>query len=131
MNGRLVLGLIAALAAVPAARADVDSAGASGFVLHFEVVAHRDPAATWQRLVRPEYWWSAEHTYTRDARNSVADARRGRLLVRAGCRTAASCATWKSYAAPGHALRLSMGGLGPLQKNGRVRRTVIHAARCR
>jgi hypothetical protein len=117
MNARLALGLIVALGAATGARADVVSAGATGFVLHFEVVAHRDAAATWQRLVRPEYWWGSEHTYTHDARNLSL------TLAAGGC----WCERLQDggfvrhmevvYAAPGHALRLS-GGLGPLQKMG-------------
>ncbi len=116
MLARLFLASCICVAATPAL-ADVVSSGPSGFLVHFEFVSHRDPAATWQRLVRPQDWWSKEHTYSQDAANLSL------TLAPGGC----WCEQLPGggfvrhmevvYAAPGKGLRL-LGGLGPLQKMG-------------
>jgi hypothetical protein len=38
-------------------------------VVREEVLYPDEPAAAWQRLVRPQDWWSAEHSYSHDAGN--------------------------------------------------------------
>jgi len=116
MLARPILAPLLLLAATPAL-ADVASSGPGGFLIHFELLSHRDPAATWQRLVRPQDWWRSEHTYSQDAANlSLA-------LTPGGC----WCEQLPGggfvkhmevvYAAAGKGLRL-VGGLGPLQKMG-------------
>jgi len=97
----------------PAAAAVVSS-GASGFVVKEEADFPGGPDTAWQRLVRPQDWWSSEHTYSGNAANMSLSLQPG------GC----WCETLPDggfeqhmtvvYAAPGKALRL-IGGLGPLQ----------------
>jgi hypothetical protein len=83
-----------------------------------EEVTYSGPAqAAWQRLVRPQDWWSAEHTYSHDAARLSLD------LVPSGC----WCEKLAQggfvrhmeviYAKAPGVLRLS-GGLGPLQGMG-------------
>jgi len=113
---RAALLVLAALTAAPAGAA-VTSAGAGGFALHHEVVFPGTPAEAWSRLVAPASWWSADHTYSGDAKNLSLAA------VPGGC----WCEALPGggfvrhmdvlYAAPGRALRLH-GGLGPLQGMG-------------
>jgi hypothetical protein len=105
------------LLAAGAARADVVGAGPSGFLVHFEIVTHRDPAAAWARLARPQDWWDMSHSYGNDA------SRMSLELSPGGC----WCEQLPGggfvrhmeviFAAPGKSLRL-VGGLGPLQKMG-------------
>jgi hypothetical protein len=116
------LGWIAMLALAPAllapaAEAAVASSGAGGFAVHHEYTFPGSPEAAWARLIVPARWWSAEHSYSRDAANFTLAA------VPGGC----WCETLPQggfvrhmdveLAMPGHLLRLA-GGLGPLQAMG-------------
>jgi hypothetical protein len=109
--------VLAPLTASGPAIADVVSTGPSGFVVRSEAVTARDLMTAWHWLVRVQYWWSNEHTYTGDAANLSLD------LAPGGC----WCEKLPDggfvrhmevvYVAPGKALRL-VGGLGPLQAMG-------------
>ncbi|MEM1432900.1 MAG: hypothetical protein AAGG11_02480 [Pseudomonadota bacterium] len=59
--------LIAAL--TPAATADISASGPAHYRLHHEARSTLTPEALWQRLVRPELWWSDAHTYSGTAGN--------------------------------------------------------------
>jgi len=117
VNARPALLLLAALAAPQPAAADVVSAGPSGFVIRVVAVTDREPATAWQWLVRVQYWWSKEHTYSGDAANLSLD------LTPGGC----WCEKLPGggfvrhmdvvYVEPERVLRL-VGGLGPLQAMG-------------
>jgi hypothetical protein len=113
---RLVLVLVAA-AFCPSIPAKVVSSGSGGFTVQEDVVYQGPEQAAWQRLIRPELWWSSEHTYTGDAVNLYLS------LQPSGC----WCETLPNggfvqhmqvvYVAEPRSLRL-FGGLGPLQKMG-------------
>ena len=113
----LAFSVTVSLAAPAPAPAAVVASGAGGFALHHDVVFPGTPSQAWERLIAPARWWSAEHTYSGDAKNLALGA------VPGGC----WCETLPGggfvrhmdvlYVAPGHALRLS-GGLGPLQGMG-------------
>lgn len=97
--------------------AAVVASGPGGFVVREEVDYHGLPDAAWQRLVRPQDWWDAEHTYSHNAANLSL------TLVPGGC----WCEKLANdgfvrhmdvvYVQAPIKLRLS-GGLGPLQGMG-------------
>jgi len=51
------------------ANGEITSSSAGHYVLHHEASSSRTAAELWQRLVRPESWWSPDHTYSGDASN--------------------------------------------------------------
>ena len=102
-----------ALLLVGGARAAVKDAGPGGFTIEHRMEISASRERVWASLLRPELWWSAEHTYSKDAKRLRLDPRRG------GC--------WCEeipgggvehmrivYLHKARLLRLS-GGLGPLQ----------------
>jgi hypothetical protein len=101
-------------AAAPAA---VLASGPGGFVVRVEALYPGEPADAWRRLVRPQDWWDAAHTYSQDAKRLTLELRPG------GC----WCERLDDggfvrhmevvYVAPRALLRL-YGGLGPLQRMG-------------
>lgn len=111
----VLASLLAALSA--AASAAVVASGPGGFVVREEVLYGGAPDAAWRRLVRPQDWWSAEHTYSHDARNLSLELKPGGCW----CERLANGGFVRHlevvYVAPREALRLA-GGLGPLQRLG-------------
>jgi hypothetical protein len=73
MKWILAAALAAALAAGGAARAEVTDKSAAGF----EVVEHATIAASqskvWDALLRPNKWWSGQHSWSGDAKNLSID----------------------------------------------------------
>ena len=116
-SGTYVFLAVMALGPPMNASAAVIAIGSGGFVVREEVDYAGFPDAAWRRLVRPQDWWDAEHTYSHDASNLSL------TLVPGGC--------WCEklahdgfvrhmdviYVQAPAKLRLS-GGLGPLQGMG-------------
>ena len=70
---RLMATAIAAALLAGGARAEVTDRSAAGF----EVVEKASIAApvskVWDALMRPEHWWSSDHTWSHDAKNLYFD----------------------------------------------------------
>ncbi len=118
----------AALVASPAA-ARVEASSEAGFAIVHEVDVAATPDALWAILIRPQRWWSGEHSWSGDVRNFSLDPRPGGcfcetlpLLLKPGTRPRHPDGTPPGFveharvihAKPGNLLRLS-GVLGPLQ----------------
>lgn len=117
---RLLLAtlMFAALLGAPA-QAAVREASAGAFLLRNEAVTPATPEQAWQALIRVGAWWSADHTYSQDARNLRLEPRAG------GC----WCERWDGNSVEhmrvvlvldhdgARTLRMR-GGLGPLQEMG-------------
>mgnify|MGYP001561123239 CR=1 FL=1 len=112
--------IFAAVFAPLSARADVASAGPTGFVIQAEADVTAGPDQVWRRLTRIQNWWSDGHTYSGDASNLTLQPRAG------GC----WCERWGSGQSVEHgrvALVMENAGartlrinaaLGPLQEMG-------------
>jgi hypothetical protein len=109
----IVIGL--ALAAVAAgARAEVTDHTAAGFEVTEKVTVAAAPKKVWDVIMRPDHWWSSDHTFSGDARNLYFDV--------GGCfcerlKVGAVRHMTIVYNDGSTALRL-YGGLGPLQSTG-------------
>ncbi len=110
--------LAAVLAGSVNAAGEVVNSAAGGFTVKHSVEINASAFRVYSSLVTGvAEWWSAAHTFSRDARNLSIDARPG------GC----FCERWKEgegvrhmvvvYADAGRILRMS-GALGPLQAMG-------------
>lgn len=75
LRGMLV-GL-AVLAAAGSASAEVKSSAPDGFTLSYEAVIPLAKEQAWARLVKVGSWWSAEHSYSGDAKYLTLDPRPG------------------------------------------------------
>jgi hypothetical protein len=65
-----VLAILFALLATGAARAEILSAGANGFLVRHVVDAPNvAPPVVWAALADIAKWWDPEHTYSGDANN--------------------------------------------------------------
>jgi hypothetical protein len=108
-------GAVASAALVAgAAQAEVTDKSAAGFEVTEKATIAATPTKVWDTLMRPNRWWSPEHTWSHDARNLSFDA--------SGC----FCETLKKgavrhmtivYADEPTQLRL-FGAMGPLQFTG-------------
>jgi hypothetical protein len=113
-----ILGIAsAALACATAARAEIVSAGPSGFNLRHVAEVPNPAPVVWAALTDIGKWWNPEHTYSGDSRNLMLEPTvRGclceKLSLYAGIEHARVI-----YAVPAKTLRLS-GALGPLQDFG-------------
>jgi hypothetical protein len=107
----------AALACAAPARAEIVSAGPSGFNLRHVAEVPNPAPVVWAALADIGKWWDPEHTYSGDSRNLTLEPFvRGcfceKLSLYAGIEHASVI-----YALPAKTLRLS-GALGPLQEFG-------------
>lgn len=110
------LAALAALA-VPAgaARAETSDVSAGGFTVTHAMAVEAEPQQVWQAFVRPQAWWSSQHTWSGQAGNLSLEPQAG------GC----WCERWGEGASvmhgrvlmvqPGAMLRLQA-WLGPLQE---------------
>jgi hypothetical protein len=114
MKTVLSAGLAALLLSASAAHAEVTDKSAAGFEVTEKATIAASPGKVWDTLMRPNHWWSSQHTFSHDAKNLSFDG--------SGC----FCETLKRgavrhmtivYADGGTALRL-FGALGPLQTTG-------------
>ena len=106
-----------ALACAAQARAEIVSAGPSGFNLRLVAEVPNPAPVVWASLADIGKWWDPEHTYSGDSRNLTLEPFvRGcfceKLSLYAGIEHATVI-----YAQPAKTLRLS-GALGPLQDFG-------------
>lgn len=110
---RIAIALaLAALAAT--ARAEVTDRSAAGFEVTEKVTVAAAPRKVWDTLMRPDRWWSSDHSWSGDAKNLYFDP--------SGCfcerlKTGAVRHMTIVYTDGSSALRL-YGGLGPLQFTG-------------
>jgi hypothetical protein len=109
----IVIGL--ALAAVAAAaRAEVTDHAAAGFEVTEKVTVAAPPRKVWDAMMRPDHWWSSDHSWSGDAKNIYFDP--------SGCfcerlKVGAVRHMTIVYNDGSTAMRL-YGGLGPLQFTG-------------
>jgi hypothetical protein len=109
----IAIGL--ALAGVAAAaHAEVTDHTAAGFEVTEKVAVAAPPKKVWDALMRPDHWWSSEHSFSGDAKNFYFDP--------SGCfcerlKVGAVRHMTIVYTDGATALRL-YGGLGPLQFTG-------------
>jgi uncharacterized protein YndB with AHSA1/START domain len=111
MIGRLAFATLLALASP--APAEVTRSDAAGFVSTHRVVIAATPDKVWDTIVRPQSWWSKDHSYSGEAENLSLDPRPGgcwcEKLPGGGVEHGRVV-----YADRGKALRID-GALGPLQ----------------
>ncbi len=121
-GGRRGAGLLARLAAgalslwAGALQAEVLGSNSAGFALRVEALAPVGIDAAWQRLVHPEQWWDAAHTWSGGRANLSLELQPGGCF----CERADGLAVQHlvvSQLRPGQSLVL-LGGLGPLQAMG-------------
>lgn len=118
-SGLAVGILLAAGIAWPvAASAEVVKVAGNGFTVRETADIAATPEKVYEALVKPEAWWSSDHTFSGSAANLT--------LAKAGgcfCETLPNNGTVKHQevilAAPGRALVLR-GALGPLQATGTI-----------
>lgn len=104
------------------ALAEVKETSSSGFVIQLGVDVPASQQATWDALVAPRKWWSAEHSYSGDAANFSLDPRAGgcfcEVLPNKSSPKAAPRGSAEHmrvvYVEQPRALRMT-GALGPLQ----------------
>ena len=110
--------LLAALFGAGPARAEIVSAGPSGFNLrHTAETPNVAPPIIWAALADIAKWWDPEHTYSGDARNlSLEPFVRGCFCEKLGLYAGIEHGT-VVYAMPAKTLRIH-GALGPLQEFG-------------
>jgi hypothetical protein len=111
---KLLIGTAAALLLAGAAHAEVTDRSAAGFEVTEKATIAASPGKVWDTLMRPNRWWSPEHTFSHDAKNLSFDG--------SGCfceilRKGAVRHMTIVYADGGTQLRLA-GALGPLQATG-------------
>ncbi|MBS0332094.1 MAG: ATPase [Proteobacteria bacterium] len=111
---RTLLALAAVTAMAGVARAEVTDRSAAGFEVVEKATVAAPGGKAWDALMRPNRWWSSQHTFSGDAKNLYIDP--------AGC----FCERLKKgaarhmdivYADGATTLRLA-GGIGPLQSTG-------------
>ena len=59
--------------------ADIVAADDAHYTLRHEARSDLAPDALWERLIRPQDWWSSDHTYSGDAANLALSAKAGGL----------------------------------------------------
>lgn len=120
---RAVLASLLGLALATPAHAEVAAKSDSGFAIHIEADLAQPPAEVWPVLISPAKWWSADHTYSKDAANLFLDAQASgcfcELLPKPkdapeGQRRGSVEHMRVIYVKPGATLRMA-GALGPLQ----------------
>jgi uncharacterized protein YndB with AHSA1/START domain len=111
--------LAAALAWPVAASAEVVKVAGNGFTVRETAEIAAAPEKVYEALVKPEAWWSSDHTFSGSAANLKLDANAGGCF----CETLPNNGTVKHQevvlAAPGKAL-VMRGALGPLQATGTI-----------
>lgn len=112
----MIVGL--ALSCSGAARAEIVSAGPSGFnVRHVTELPNINAPVVWAALADIGKWWDPEHTYSGDSRNLTLEPFvRGCLCEKLSLYAGIEHAT-VVYAQPAKTLRLK-GAIGPLQEFG-------------
>src|SRR5271154_593542 len=106
--------LVALLAPIENARADVASVGSNGFEVRETVHVAASSDKAYAALLLPARWWNSDHTFSGNDANLSLDARAGGCW----CETLPDGGSVEHlrvvYVAPGKVLRLR-GALGPFQ----------------
>ncbi|MDG2002849.1 MAG: SRPBCC family protein [Novosphingobium sp.] len=114
--------VMAGLALATPSSARVHEESATGFVIRLSVDVKETPETSWDMLVRPSKWWSATHTFSKDAQNLSLHPRAGgcfcEILPDLKSPSAAPRGSVEHmrviFAEDARALRL-IGALGPMQ----------------
>ena len=113
------MSVVAGLAAIAPAQADVVATSPSGFSLSIVTDITAPPEKVYEALVKPERWWSSDHTFSGKAGNLTLDATAGGCF----CEALPDGGTVKHQevvmAAPGKQL-VMRGALGPFQATGTI-----------
>src|SRR5271169_2213683 len=111
--------LAAELAWPVVASAEVVAVSGNGFTVRETAEIAATPDKVYEALVRPQDWWSSDHTFSGSAANLSLDANAGGCF----CETVPNSGTVKHQevvlAAPGKTL-VMRGALGPLQATGTI-----------
>jgi uncharacterized protein YndB with AHSA1/START domain len=111
--------LAAGLAWPVAASAEVVKVSGNGFTVRETADIAAAPEKVYEALVKPEAWWSSDHTFSGSAANLSLDAKAGGCF----CEALPNGGTVKHHevilAAPGRQL-VMRGALGPLQATGTI-----------
>jgi uncharacterized protein YndB with AHSA1/START domain len=101
------------------ASAEVAKLSPNGFSVRVAAEIGATPEKVYEVLVKPEQWWSSDHTFSGKAANLTLDAKAGGCF----CETLPDSGTVKHQevvlAAPGKQL-VMRGALGPLQATGTI-----------
>jgi hypothetical protein len=111
---RLIVAAVGCALLAGSAQAEVTDKSAAGFEVTERATVAAAPGKVWTTLMRPEHWWSSEHTWSHDAKNLYFDP--------SGCfcehlKRGAVRHMMIVYADGETQLRMS-GALGPLQLTG-------------
>lgn len=118
---RWIIAALSGALLAGAARAEVTDKSAAGFEVTERATIAAPSGKVWDALMRPDHWWSSDHTWSHDAKNLYFDP--------SGC----FCEHLKHgavrhmmivYADGATQLRMS-GGLGPLQLTGATGNMVV------
>ena len=111
--------LAVGITGVAGASAEVAVVSANGFSVRVATEIAATPEKVYEALVKPETWWSSDHTFSGKAANLTLDAKAGGCF----CETLPDNGTVKHQevvlAAPGKQL-VMRGALGPLQATGTI-----------
>lgn len=112
---RIISACAVALVCAMPLRAEVASQGANRFETVDTAQVAAAPDAVWAVLIKPDRWWSSDHTWSGDARNLSMTAEAGGCFCEALPDVKGSVEhAHVVLARPGKELRLN-GNLGPLQ----------------
>lgn len=114
---RMILGLVAALLAIGAARAEVVAVAESGFEVKHETRVEKPQVEVYAALVEVGRWWDSDHSWSGDAANMTLTPRPGDCWCEAMPKGGAVRHLEVVAVEPGDSLRF-YGGLGPLQFTG-------------
>jgi hypothetical protein len=111
---RLIIAVAGCALLAGSAQAEVTDKSAAGFEVTERATVAAPPKKIWDALMRPEHWWSSDHTWSHDAKNLYFDP--------SGC----FCERLKHGAvrhmmivyADGETQLRMAGALGPLQMTG-------------
>ncbi|AHE55724.1 SRPBCC family protein [Sphingomonas sanxanigenens] len=112
---RIVSACVAALACAAPLHAEVVSQDAGRFETASTVQIAAPPEIVWEALIKPNRWWSGDHTWSGDAKNLYLSAQAGGCFCELLPDVKGSVEHGRvMLARPGSELRL-FGALGPLQ----------------
>lgn len=117
MRRSILFALTAFALSGPAAYAEVVDSQPDGFTVRETAAVTAPPDKVWATLIRPAAWWSADHTYSHDARNLSLEPRAGGAWLETLPGGGGVRHMVVVYIVPPKALRLE-GALGPLQAMG-------------
>ena len=112
---RIISACIAALVCAAPVHAEVVSEAPTRFETASTVQIAAPPETVWEALIKPNRWWSSDHTWSGDAKNMYLSAQAGGCFCELLPDVKGSVQHGRVVLArPGKELRL-VGALGPLQ----------------